>query len=68
MRHLLGAGAEEPLAAYTGAGVSNRAFPIADERGSIIAPTDNAGAVTQVKTYDKYGVPKSTNAGRFQYT
>jgi RHS repeat-associated protein len=40
----------------------------ADERGSIIAVSNASGAVTNVNSYDEYGVPAAGNAGRFQYT
>ncbi|MGZ2412790.1 hypothetical protein ACUXST_002219 [Sphingomonas sp. F9_3S_D5_B_2] len=40
----------------------------ADERGSIIALSDDNAAVTQINKYDEYGKPQPTNVGRFQYT
>ncbi|MFA6125655.1 RHS repeat-associated core domain-containing protein, partial [Sphingomonas sp.] len=40
----------------------------ADERGSIIAQTNDGGAVTAVNSYDEYGVPGAGNVGRFGYT
>lgn len=67
-RYLSGAGADEPLAVLEGAGVNNRKYLIADERGSIVALTDTTGAVTRINTYDEYGVPGAANDGRFQYT
>jgi RHS repeat-associated protein len=53
---------------YEGAGTTDKRWLIPDERGSIIAVTNASGAVTNVNRYDDYGVPASTNAGRFQYT
>jgi len=41
---------------------------MADERGSVIAVANSAGAATTVNRYDAYGVPAAGNAGRFQYT
>jgi RHS repeat-associated protein len=64
-RHVHGAGTDEPIAAYE-SGALRHLF--ADERGSVIAYTDAAGNVTNVNTYDEYGVPAATNVGRFQYT
>ncbi len=40
----------------------------ADERGSVIAVSDTSGAVTNINTYDEYGIPGAGNVGRFQYT
>jgi RHS repeat-associated protein len=67
-RHVFGPGTDEPLVTYEGAGASDRRFLHADERGSIVATTDSSGNATAVNRYDEYGVPASTNTGRFQYT
>jgi hypothetical protein len=41
----------------------------ADERGSIIAASDSAGAlVGTLNSYDESGKPAAANQGRFQYT
>ena len=53
---------------YDGAGTANRRWLHADERGSIVAHSDDTGAVTQRNRYDEYGVPATGNAGRFGYT
>jgi RHS repeat-associated protein len=67
-RYVHGPGTDEPLVWYEGAGTSDRRFLHADERGSVIAVTDSAGATIGTNRYDEYGVPAATNAGRFQYT
>ena len=67
-RYVHGLGVDEPLVQYDGTGTSNRTFLIADERGSIIAGTNNAGNRTYVNRYDEYGLPWSGNTGLFQYT
>jgi RHS repeat-associated protein len=67
-RYVHGPGTDEPLAWYEGAGTTDRRFLHADERGSIVAVTDSAGATIATNRYDEYGIPASTNAGRFQYT
>ena len=67
-RYVHGPGVDEPLVQYDGTGTSNRTFLIADERGSIIAGTNNAGNRTYVNRYDEYGLPASGNTGLFQYT
>lgn len=33
-----------------------------------MAVTDHTGNRTHINTYDEYGIPRSTNVGRFQYT
>ena len=43
-------------------------FLTSDERGSVIAVTENAGRAIATNRYDEYGIPQSTNIGRFQYT
>ena len=69
-RYVHGPGADEVLVEYdrgTG-GVYTRAWLHADERGSIVAQSNHTGATTATNAYDEYGVPASTNVGRFQYT
>ncbi|HQV02221.1 RHS repeat-associated core domain-containing protein [Novosphingobium sp.] len=69
--HGADAKADDPIAWYEGA-----AFDATAERrlrpdwlGSIVLVTDSAGSsVLAVNSYDEYGIPQSTNAGRFQYT
>ena len=67
-RFVHGPGVDEPLVSYEGSGLLNRSWLIADERGSIASLTNNAGAVTNINTYDEYGTPAGANVGRFQYT
>jgi RHS repeat-associated protein len=63
-----GPGSDEPLVWYEGSGTSDKRWMMADERGSVVAVSNSAGAVTQVNKYDPDGVPDAGNAGRFQYT
>ncbi|RSY78058.1 hypothetical protein DAH66_19360 [Sphingomonas koreensis] len=65
-RHVFGPGADEVLVSYDTGG--NRSWPIADERGSIVAKTDASGAATAIRAYDEYGVPSGGDVGRFGYT
>jgi len=67
-RYVHGPGTDEPLVWYEGAGTTDRRWLHADERGSVIAISDGAGARLQINAYDEYGIPASTNQGRFQYT
>ena len=63
-------GVDDPLVWYEGSAVSASAarYLYVDERGSVIAVTDGDGNVIAKNTYDEYGIPGSTNRGRFQYT
>jgi RHS repeat-associated protein len=67
-RYVYGPGDDEPLVWYEGADFSNNRYLVADERGSVTAVTDGSGNPIQINSYDEYGIPASTNLGRFQYT
>ncbi|MCI4590385.1 hypothetical protein MOK15_09790 [Sphingobium sp. BYY-5] len=67
-RYVYGPGADEPVVWYEGSGTADRRWLHADERGSIIAVTNSSGASLGLNRYDEYGIPASTNLGRFQYT
>ncbi|MEY2759346.1 MAG: hypothetical protein RIR33_3124 [Pseudomonadota bacterium] len=64
-RYVHGPGVDEPLVWYEGSSTTDRRHLYADERGSIITVE---GATTTKNTYDEYGIPGSSNTGRFQYT
>ena len=65
-RYIMGPGADDELLEITAAGV--KTWPVADERGSVIAGTDASGNVAGVNTYDEYGIPGASNTLRRQYT
>jgi RHS repeat-associated protein len=67
-RYVPGPSIDETVVWYEGAGLSDRRWLHADERGSIVAVTDSSGAAIAINRYDEYGIPASTNIGRFQYT
>ncbi|MBB4100216.1 RHS repeat domain-containing protein [Sphingomonas kyeonggiensis] len=72
-RYVHGAGEDDPLAWFDGAalgasGWSNAHLPKTDHQGSIIAWVDWGGSLTQINSYDEYGIPAAANIGRFQYT
>ena len=67
-RYVHGPAADEPLVWYEGAGTTDRRWLVADDKGSVIAVTDATGAATVTNTYDEYGMPGTSNQGRFQYT
>jgi RHS repeat-associated protein len=55
---------DEPLVTYEGAGLTDKRYLHADERGSIIAVSNASGTVTQINAYDDYGIPQGkTPAG-----
>jgi len=70
-------GVDEPLVWYEGAGTSDRRWLIADERGSVIALTDDDGdadiddggpLAPVLYSYNNFGAPGGSAAGRFMYT
>lgn len=67
-RYVYAPGIDEPIVWYEGSGTSDRRFLAADERGSIVSVTDSSGNVLATNRYDEFGIPASTNVGRFQYT
>jgi RHS repeat-associated protein len=69
-RYVHGANVDEPLVQFSGSGtaVTSATFLHRDHQGSIVAHSNYQGTVTQKLTYDAYGIPATTNSGRFQYT
>lgn len=67
-RYVYGADTDEPLVWYEGTGTSDKRWLIPDERGSVVAVTNASGSSIATNTYDEYGIPGSSNLGRFQYT
>jgi RHS repeat-associated protein len=67
-RYVHGPGADEPLVWYEGVGTSDRRWYHQDERGSIVALSNGAGASLAINSYDEYGIPAANNLGRFSYT
>jgi RHS repeat-associated protein len=67
-RYAHGAGADDPIAWYEGAGTGNRRGLFTDHQGSIVAVADGAGNALRVNSYDSWGIPAGNNLGRFGYT
>jgi RHS repeat-associated protein len=67
-RYIHGPQVDEPLIWYEGQDLINRRTLNANHQGSIIAVSAANGQAVGPLTYDPYGIPGSTNAGRFQYT
>jgi len=67
-RYVHGPGTDDPVVWYEGADLTARNYLHADERGSVIAQSDNSGAAT-IYTYGPYGEPvPSWTGSRFRYT
>lgn len=70
-RYVHGDQVDEPWVQYMGSAVGsgNRSFLHADHQGSIIAISGGNGVLSgSPLSYDSFGIPKSTNVGRFGYT
>lgn len=69
-RYVHGDQVDEPWVEYSGSniGVGYRTYLHADHQGSIIARTDGSGNYLGKLTYDSFGIPATTNTGRFGYT
>jgi RHS repeat-associated protein len=61
-----GTDSDEPIGWYEGTNAARA--PLTDERGTAIAFSDSSGNGVAIDTYDEYGIPRSSNVGRFQYT
>jgi len=64
-RYVHGAGVDEPVVWYEGAGLTDARHLMADERGSIVAVS---GASTTRHAYGPYGEPGTWTGPRFRYT
>ncbi|MEO1040548.1 MAG: RHS repeat-associated core domain-containing protein, partial [Pseudomonadota bacterium] len=65
-----GPGVDEPLVQYTGldTGSPSREWLHADERGSIVAHSDDAGARSALMAYDEFGMPAAAYPHIWQTT
>jgi RHS repeat-associated protein len=60
-------GSDVPLLSFTNSDLNSPDYLHADQQGSIVLVTNAAGNPT-INRYDEYGIPRSGNVGRFQYT
>ncbi|MGF7151960.1 RHS repeat-associated protein [Sphingomonas zeicaulis] len=67
-RYVHGPGLDDPIMQYEGTGATTRKWLHADERGSVIALSDDSGSAVSLNSYDEYGIPAFLNYGRYQYT
>ena len=67
-RYVHGTAVDDPVIWYEGSGFGTARWLHADNQSSIVGVTDASGASIATNRYDEYGIPQSTNSGRFQYT
>jgi RHS repeat-associated protein len=67
-RYVHGTAVDDPVVWYEGNSFSSARWLHADWQGSVVAVTDASGTSIATDRYDEFGIPQSTNAGRFQYT
>lgn len=59
---------DDPIVWFEGPSLSTPRYLHADHQGSTIAVSDGSGTAIAINSYDEYGIPASTNEGRFGYT
>jgi RHS repeat-associated protein len=67
-RYVHGAGIDEPLVWYEGAGTGDRRWLSADHQGSVIATSNNTSVASSSYAYGPYGEPAAWTGARFRYT
>lgn len=69
-RYVHGSGSDDPMAWFEGASVDASVAKLikTNHQGSVSALVDWSGNLTNLNTYDEWGIPAQTNTGRFQYT
>ena len=67
-RYIHGDEPNEPVIQYSGPTTGSPTHLFSDHLGSIIALANDDGNVTNINTFDEYGIPGVNNVGRFQYT
>jgi RHS repeat-associated protein len=67
-RYVHGPAEDDPLFWYEGSNLSDRRPLRGDHLGSIVNVANSSGSTISILSYDEYGLPASSNLGRFQYT
>jgi len=69
-RYVHGSRVDEPYVWYNASTVSatTRRNLHSDHQGSIVAVSNSTAGIVGINRYDVYGIPQSTNLGRFSYT
>jgi len=67
-RYVHGTEEDDPLVWYEGAGLTDPRSLQIDHQGSIVSIGNADGTLRTIDSYDEYGLPGTSNDGRFQYT
>lgn len=69
-RYVHGSGSDDPLVWFNGSGVTTAEtrHMRTNHQGSIVSISNSSGASLAMNAFDEWGIPQSTNIGRFQYT
>jgi RHS repeat-associated protein len=67
-RYVHGVGVDEPLVWYEGQGTADRRWLHSDERGSVVAVSNDSGQALQTYSYSPYGEVSVLGGSRFRYT
>jgi len=67
-RYVHGPAEDDPILWYEGAGLTDRRSLQIDHEGSIVSIADAGANALAIDTYDEWGIPGTSNVGRFQYT
>lgn len=68
-RYVHGKNVDDPVVWYEGSSLASPRWLHTDHQGSVVTVTDSSGgAAVAINSYDEYGIPKTGNLGRFQYT
>ncbi|MDQ0612255.1 RHS repeat-associated protein [Variovorax sp. W1I1] len=67
-KYVHGAGTDEPIVWYEGAGTTAKNWLYKDHLGSVIATANGAGASTATYSYGPFGEPNVSTGLRFRYT
>jgi RHS repeat-associated protein len=65
-RYVHGLGTDDPILWYEGATLTQRRSLQADHQGSIIGVANSSGSSIAINAYDAWGIPNSTNQGRWK--
>ncbi|MDT0596675.1 RHS repeat-associated core domain-containing protein, partial [Glaciecola petra] len=69
-RYVHSVGTDDPIVQYNGSGTSSylMTYLHKNHQGSIVAGSTYTGSLSYTNAYDSFGVPESSNQGRFAYT
>jgi RHS repeat-associated protein len=67
-RYVHGTSVDDPVIWYEGSTIGPARWLHGDNQGSIVGVSDATATLITTNRYDEYGIPQSTNIGRFQYT